>query len=137
MQIYSINLFASTYSGDAIQQQDGKRFGVSTTRASDAGFGERFALIVSINNREKTIQSFCPSVHLSHRHTNSELPSRYVTSHPGQLSLAIPSWIGVVSSNGYDKTASSTLIFMYGLLTHMQFIKSLAVRLSRPSGRSG
>jgi len=25
-------------------------------------------------------------------------PSRYVTSHPGQLSLAIPPWIGAVST---------------------------------------
>jgi len=25
--------------------------------------------------------------------------SRYVTSHPGQLSLAIPSWVGTMSTN--------------------------------------
>jgi len=29
--------------------------------------------------------------------------SHYVTSHPGQLSLAIPPWVGAMSSgNGYD-----------------------------------
>jgi len=29
-------------------------------------------------------------------------PSRYVTSHPGQLSLAIPLWVGATSTgNGY------------------------------------
>jgi len=26
-------------------------------------------------------------------------PSRYVTSHPGQLSLAIPPWVGAVSTS--------------------------------------
>ena len=26
-------------------------------------------------------------------------PSRYVTSHPGQLSLAIPLWVGAVSTS--------------------------------------
>jgi len=26
-------------------------------------------------------------------------PSRYVTSHPGQLSLAIPPWVGAVSES--------------------------------------
>ena len=29
--------------------------------------------------------------------------SHYVTSHPGQLSLAIPSWVGAMSTgDGYD-----------------------------------
>jgi len=26
-------------------------------------------------------------------------PSRYVTSHPGQLSLAIPPWVGEISTS--------------------------------------
>jgi len=26
-------------------------------------------------------------------------PSRYVTSHPGQLSLAIPPWVGAMSTS--------------------------------------
>jgi len=26
-------------------------------------------------------------------------PSRYITSHPGQLSLAIPPWIGAMSTS--------------------------------------
>jgi len=30
-------------------------------------------------------------------------PSRYITSHPGQLSLAIPPWVGAMSTgDGYD-----------------------------------
>jgi len=30
--------------------------------------------------------------------------SRYVTSHPGQLSLAIPSWVGAMSTSQWAVT---------------------------------
>jgi len=34
--------------------------------------------------------------------------SRYVTSHPGQLSLAIPSWVGVMSTSlGWEDSRRS------------------------------
>ena len=33
------------------------------------------------------------------RKATHEILSRYVTSHPGQLSLAIPSWVGAMSTS--------------------------------------
>jgi len=34
-------------------------------------------------------------------HLRAGKPSQYITSHPGQLSLVIPPWVGKMSSDGY------------------------------------
>ena len=71
--------------------------------------------------------------------------SHYVTSNPDQLSLAIPPWVGAVSTgdgtttvreeNGEFCVAVAPATRTAGILT--MWLKALAVKLSRPSGQSG
>ena len=68
--------------------------------------------------------------------------SHYVTSHPGQLSLAIPSWVGAMSTgDGYDQENGEFCLAVAlrpGLLVYWpSWLKALSVKLSWPSGRSG
>jgi len=44
--------------------------------------------------------------------------SRYITSHPGQLSLAIPTWVGAMSTNlGWEGRSDVALAMRH---THRQ-----------------
>ena len=68
--------------------------------------------------------------------------SHYVTSHPGQLSLAIPPWvyIGAMSTGdgyGHRKKKASSASPAWDPAGLLVWLKALAVKLSRPSGRSG
>jgi len=54
---------------------------------------------VVIHYEEALYQVYAPL----HFYPSVSVLSHYVTSHPGQLSLAIPLWVGVMSTrNGYD-----------------------------------
>jgi len=70
--------------------------------------------------------------------------SHYVINHPGQLSLAIPPWIGAMSTgDSYGHRYKRRVLRSISpcdqdcWYTDPSWLKALAVKLSRPSGQSG
>ena len=51
--------------------------------------------------------------------------SRYVTSHPGQLSLAIPPWVGTMSSSQRDEG----LLWLIGAVVCLQTVFTACIML--------
>ena len=71
--------------------------------------------------------------------------SRYVSSHPGQLSLAIPPWVGAMGAGDGSVTAMEENVEFCAAVAPVtrtagiliQLVKGLAVKVSQPSGCSG
>jgi len=65
-------------------------------------------------------------------------PSRYVTSQLGQLSLAIPLWIGTTNTSGGDchRYARKPGVVCSSMSPDGWSVKAPAVKLIQPSGRS-
>ena len=70
-------------------------------------------------------------------------PSRYITSYLGQLSLAIPPWVGLMRiSDGYShRQGRKRRVLQFCVAdspaTRTNWFKACCLKLSRPSGWSG
>jgi len=59
-------------------------------------------------------------------------PSQYVTSHPGQLSLAIPLWVGAVSSS--LQAMGEGLVWLFGAVVCLHAAPRVQLFASADSG---